>query len=441
MVAMVGCADAPATNDTPPADTGTDNTPADTTPDDTGSDTSEPATGGLIELRLLTAQIGENAEAEWLAKTVSDFNARYEGQIRVNIDGVAGDAVEQKLRTDAASDTMPDIFVLNADSARFNLIADSGRATDLMPFMEADSALWNRIDRESAAAYTDANGQLLGLPYAKAFVGIFYNHELFSDAGIAFPTTWDAFMSACEALKDSGVAPLALQTADNAWTSMLLMSSMLGTTDAGKAWLSTPAEDKDFTAQVFVDAVAKMQVMLAEYTTLDAVGANYAVAANNFLNGQAAMIANGPWMIGDFSNPDNALPGFENMVSYAIAPGNGIIQMENIAYAIGSKTDENREAAFKFLQFLAEDEVYAGFLNASGNSPCFTLDISLLELDSISEPFIPQAMNAQFKYDHFAANVKPAVGDALAQLFPDLASGAMTPEDFAAEMQEISDRN
>ena len=42
--------------------------------------------------------------------------------------------------------------------------------------------------------------------------------------------------------------------------------------------------------------------MYQNYTTQDAIGGKYENAANNFLAGQTAMLANGPWMIGDFSD-------------------------------------------------------------------------------------------------------------------------------------------
>jgi len=334
------------------------------------------------------------------------------------------------------------LFMLNADAARFTLMADSGRVVNLLPYFETDPELWGRIDKTSAAAYTDKDGNLLGLPYAKGFVGIFYNSELFDAAGVTeFSTTWDDFFVACEKILESGVAPIALMTAENSWTTMLMISHILGTSEAGRAWLSHTPETADFRDPVFVEAAEMIQTLLAKYTTLDAIGANYAVAANNFLNGKAAMIANGPWMIGDFSNPETAMPGLDQHVVYALAPGNGVISMENIAYAVGSKDPEKAEAAFKFLQYMATDEVYARFLNVSGNAPCFLLDTSLLELDPINEPLVTAAVATDVKYTLFSNSIKPAVNDGLGQLLPDLASGAFTPEEFANRMQEISDNN
>lgn len=398
--------------------------------------------GEVIELRWLSSQIGEQSEAAWFAETVDGFNKEYEGRIHINVDGVAGEAITEKLNTDAATDTMPDLFMLNADAARFAQIANSGKAADIMPYMEQNSELWDRVDKDSAATYTDSEGHLLGLPYGKNYLGIYYNKELFTQAGISeFPTTWDDFFAACDKLKAINVTPIALMTGENSWTTMLTLSHLIGTEPGGTEWLKYTPETVKFNEPAFVSAAEKLQKMLAEYTSSDAIGATYAVCANNFLNGKAAMIANGPWMTGDFSNPEVALEGLDQQVGYALAPLGGVIQAENIAYGIGSKTPEKIEASFEVLKYLARPEVYAGFLNASSNSPCIDLDTSLLSMSSIITDFLPDAMASETRYGQFSNCVNAAVNDGLAQLLPDLASGAISPEEFADGLQSISDKN
>ncbi|MGE5598961.1 MAG: ABC transporter substrate-binding protein [Bacteroidota bacterium] len=397
-----------------------------------------------VELRFLSLQVGVHPEAPWLQKTVKDFNALHQSKIKVIIDGVAGDeACWEKLRTDAAADTMPDLFMLKADRSEFNVLAKSGRVVDLHPYLAADKK-WKAkfTDETSLATYTD-NKKLLGVPYAKAYVGIFYNKDLFAKAGIdAFPATWDDFFAACERLKKAGITPIALMTGENAWCTALMLANLIGTSPEGQKWLqeSKPATIK-FTTPVFINAVKRLQTLLNQYTTLDAVGAGYGIAANNFLQSKAAMIANGPWMIGSFSDPKSAPAGFDKSVAYALAPGNGVIAMENIAYASGSKTKAKRDAAVEFLKYLTTDSVYTSYLSLSGNAPCFETDLSKIMYPAINQAFIPQAAKAKFKYSIFPNYVKPAVIDALAQFLPGLADKSMSAEEFARRLQDISDKN
>lgn len=398
--------------------------------------------GEVIELRWLSSQIGEQGEAEWFAETVDGFNKEYEGRIHINVDGVAGEAAVEKLNSDAATGTMPDLFMLNADAARFAQIANSGQAVDLMPYMEANPELWDSIDKDSAATYTDKDGKLLGMPYGKNYLGFFYNKDLFSQAGISeFPTTWEEFYDACEKLKAIDVIPIALMTGENSWTTMLTLSHLIGATEGGTDWLKYTPQTVQFNEPAFVTAVGELQKILMDYTSADAVGATYAVCANNFLNGKAAIIANGPWMTADFDNPEVAMEGLGENVAYAPAPGGGVIQAENIAYGIGSKEPEKIEAAFEVLKYLARPEVYAGFLEASSNSPCIDIDTSTLDMSPIITDFLPGAMESENKYGQFSNCVNAAVNNGLSQLLPDLASGAITPEEFANGLQEISDSN
>lgn len=406
----------------------------------TGTTSSSPAQE--VDLRWLSALVGDAAEAQWFSTTVNQFNADHAGSIKINIDGVAGEAVNDKLKTDAAGNTMPDLFTLNADAARFNLIADSGRAVDLMPYMTANPDLWSGVDKDSAAAYTDSQGHLLGLPYTKSYIGLYYNQALLTAAGVtSIPTTWDEFTAACDKLKASGVAPIAFMTGENSWTTMLMLSHLIGAETGGAAWLKSTPDTVNFNDPAFVNAVGKLQTLMKNYSTPDAIGATYAVAASSFENGQAAIIANGPWMAADFSNPDVSMAGLNKDVVYEPAPGGGVIQAENYAFGIGSKDKASSDAAFEVLKYMMTPNVYSQYLNITGGSPTFTVDQSLLKLDPIIGAFQPQALASTLRYGEFANSVKQACIDALGQLLPDLAAGTMTPQQFASQMQSISDSN
>ena len=118
---------------------------------------------------------------------------------------------------------------------------------------------------------------------------------------------------------------------------MLMLTFALGSTEEGQKWLmeSTP-DTADFTDPTVIEAIGKVQKMLGEYATPDAVGASSAVAQNNFLNGQAAIISNGPWMITQINSTDTAMEGLSENVKYAVGPNNSVCRVENMAYGIGS---------------------------------------------------------------------------------------------------------
>lgn len=146
--------------------------------------------------------------------------------------------------------------------------------------------------------------------------------ELFDQAGIQPATTWKSFLTTATNCWLQAITPLAMDTADGAWVSMLLMGAMVATSgDEGLEFMNTKYPT-DYNIEPVVNAVAEMQKWYQNYTTLDAVGGAYENAANNFFSGNVAMICNGPWMIGDFSDTSKTPDGFDQNVGVAAYPGN-----------------------------------------------------------------------------------------------------------------------
>ncbi len=109
--------------------------------------------------------------------------------------------------------------------------------------------------------------------------------DMLKQAGVSeVPKTWDEYFDTCQKLKDKGIAPNALMTGENSWTTMLMLTFALGSTEEGQKWLmeSTP-DTADFTDPTVIEAIGKVQKMLGEYATPDAVGASSAVAQTTSL--------------------------------------------------------------------------------------------------------------------------------------------------------------
>ena len=62
---------------------------------------------------------------------------------------------------------------------------------------------------EQACTY---RGRRCLLPLAQSYIGFFYNMAVFTEAGLAPPTTWVEFLAACRALRGRGINPIALGT-------------------------------------------------------------------------------------------------------------------------------------------------------------------------------------------------------------------------------------
>ena len=172
-------------------------------------------------------------------------------------------------------------------------------------------------------------------------MGYFYNKDMFAQVGISPAKTWDEFFSNCEKLSAAGITPMSMDTADSGWVTSLWLMALVGTDGSTGNAFANQMSPKDYSLPKFVKAVENIQTMYLNYTTSDAVGGAYESAANSFLTGQTAMIANGPWMISDFEDDTKADAGFIDKVGAAIFPGNGVFDSVPIGYFVCAK-DKDR---------------------------------------------------------------------------------------------------
>ena len=92
-------------------------------------------------------------------------------------------------------------------------------------------------------------------------------------------------------------------TSENAWTSALMLSALVGNEEGGAKLLQDSVKDKlwDYTEEPFVKGVEKLQTLLQKNASANTLGAAYADAANAFMSNKAAVIPNGSWMVSEFN--------------------------------------------------------------------------------------------------------------------------------------------
>ena len=263
----------------------------------------------------------------------------------------------------ASANNLPGIVDNLAEEAAFGeSLMNSGRLMDLKPFFDKDPNWQKYVFAESVKYNTNKDGKMFTAPLSgDTYVGIFYNKEYFQKAGIAqFPKTWADFWTACEKLKAVGITPIALHTTETGWCTNLMLTTYLGATSPqGKAFMSIKYPTDQFTSPPYLDAV-KMLKRLYQYTTSDAIGGTYALAANHFSKGDTAMIPNGPWMIDSFSDTQYAPEGFDQKVGYSRYPGEMMISNLGLAYGDAVSMDvppDVREAAVEWLKFNATPDI------------------------------------------------------------------------------------
>ena len=416
-----------------------------TSDEDTSGDTSGESTGEEIVINYPTFQIGTNTAAPVVEELVNRFNEEYAGQYRIEIEEVPGDAnYAERIQVQISFGSLPPV-VYGAGYNLLDLALEADLVVDLTDAVNADPEWAAMYDNDAWQAANCRDGKIYASSSEGQLIGYFYNKELFEQVGISPATTWEEFFDNCDKLLAAGITPLAMDTADGAWVAMLLMGAVVATSgDEGLEFMNTKYPT-DYNIQPVVDAVAQMQEWYQNYTTLDAVGGAYENAANNFFSGNVAMICNGPWMIGDFSDTTMAPEGFDENVGVATYPG-GFVYDAPIEGMFVTKQDDPalEEAAIAMVKFFTSAEAQTLALEMQGMVPAAST-VEITDTATTNFPllgdFLNQASECTLRSNTFTGNMVPGLQDLFSAELPNLANGTYTAEEFCQILTDFATEN
>lgn len=398
---------------------------------------------GEIIIEFPHYYVGTDPHAKWFDEVVNDFNNKHKGKIKVVTEEIAGEQnYVDKMKLLLQSNDMPDIGM--PPLGLLDLAVESGKAVDLTPYLDADPEFKEQFNPASLEVST-FDGKVHGLPSFRSMMGYYYNIELFEEAGITEPAaTWDELFTHFEKLKEANITPVSMDTAETGWLTSLWFNAMIGSSGPDGSEFMNTYFPTDFNKPYIVDSLAKIQTMLKEYTTKDAVGAKYDTAAMHFLNGDTAMIANGPWMIGDFSDPDMAKEGLDQNIGVALFPGNTLFNTPEKGYYVLSQDKEHADAAVEFLKELVSPERQKELLLLKGelpDSPQVEITNDVKKKYPILADFLIETEKAENEILYYQETWFNNVQDEVSNIYPALANDQLTPEEAAQKLTEAAQKN
>ncbi len=402
-----------------------------------GDDGSEVAAGGEIVITCepcaLTPTAGDTF-GRYRKELTAAFNQKYKGRYRVeskpyvhtNLDAESAAHYQRQ----AATDTLPDLFI--EASPTVQALARTGKLFDFADALERDPAWRETFKPDVFTSLTDADGHVWGVPEQVDTVGIFYNKKLFQKAGItAFPTTWDELTTAAARLESAGVIPFAM---DGDWVTQLWWANLIGTTPGGADFLKEGIKNGEYAGNpTVVQATEQLKSLHTDgFVNSDAFTGDYDRAAQPFLGGQAAMIANGPWMIPD-------IEGAKVDAGYAASPGDGLIVFSGAGWASGAKDDASREAVVEFNRFrTSQEQVFRKAVVTGGYWPT-TFEptaAQLKQLEPLAVRLVQQASQVTYTYPHAKFAAPLAFHTAWINQWPAYVQGKLSTEDFLGKLSD-----
>ncbi len=308
-----------------------------------GCTAGDPGDGGPVEIDYFNFTAGADHEDK-LARIVEAFEEE-NPDITVNVTNAAFEDYFTQLKTQIAGNTAPDTFELNYEN--FVSFAASGALLDLEAQI-GDGGI------DPAAFYPKAydaftyDGIQYGLPESFSVVVLYYNKDLFDQAGVEYPTedwTWDDEQEAAEAIRALGDDIYGVYQPVQFFEFYKVLAQ------SGGEFFDDDLTEATFNSPEGVEAaewlVEKVGTTMPTDAQRDGRGDDLL-----FMDGKVGMWHTGIWMFGLLTD------GMEGDWDIAVEPGNTQRASHFFANAaVASASTQHPEEAAKWLQFLAASEV------------------------------------------------------------------------------------
>ncbi|WP_308637524.1 extracellular solute-binding protein [Paenibacillus silvisoli] len=217
--------------------------------------------------------------------------------VKIELDSLNTDQQKLKLKTQAASKEVPDITIVNP-SAQMKPFVDAGLFAPLNEMIDQNGL--KDTFQKGLLDYYSFDGNVYALPDGNNIEVVYYNKDLFAQAGItAPPATYEEFIEDVKALRAKNITPIAIGEKDS-WTGSFLFMNVLLRTNGGPGFLQDVLDGKkQFTDPAFTEAVSKFQDLIqAKAFNEGATSVDYNTGGNLFKTGKAAMMIMGTWETG-----------------------------------------------------------------------------------------------------------------------------------------------
>ena len=208
--------------------------------------------------------------------------------VKVELIQESDDSVKGKTKALVASNSLPDIYFTWTGSWGENFVRGN-RAVDLTQVIGPDTE-WGKKLANAAVSAFQYNGKLYGIPlYLDAkFMG--YSKPLFEKAGVSEPKSFDELLSACAALRKSGVTPISFGNKEG-WPAVHYAGQLLAY-NVPQAILEKDFKPAtaDYSDPGYVVSLTQFKQLIDECS--DGAGTNgssYASALQQFSNAKSAM--------------------------------------------------------------------------------------------------------------------------------------------------------
>ncbi len=306
---------------------------------------------------------GDSSELANQIKLVDTFNAAHP-DIHVSVSVSDWTAYWDKLQTGLAGGDAPDVFAM--DGPLFPDYQSRDVLLDLAPYIARDSFDLTTLADAGVAHFTTSDGQF-GLPRDLNVVALYYNKAMFDAAGIAYPDdtwTWDTLIDVGKQLtKDTNGDGqpdqwgFYTETTDmeNYWSSLVWQN--------GGEIISPDHSQTLLGSDQAVGGIQQLQDLIYTHKIMPTPDL-FVQTGDAFEQGQAAMEANGSWLV-----PTHLAAGIDLGIAKLPAGPAGHATSVNPTGVVVAKSTGEPDAAWEFVKYLVGPEAQTQLMQLKAAVP------------------------------------------------------------------------
>ncbi len=379
---------------------------------------------------------------------MEELARQYEAEnpgVKIELPTLENEAFKAKLTTLLQSADAPDIFH-SWGGGVFYEQAKAGVLRDVTDVIS--QAAKDEIGTAGVAAFTAPDGKVYGLARDVSEVVLWYNKDLFNQAGVdpASMSTWEGFLAGVQKFKDAGITPIAVGAKDK-WPAHFWWSKLVVRL-AGQDGFNAAArgEGDGFAGEDFVKAGEYfLQLAQLEPWQPGFLAAGYGDASGYFGDGKAAMHLMGDW---DYQTQRDSSASKNGLSDEQL----GILPFPTIEGGKGDPTDTLGGIGGYLFSKSASDEAvkFLEWYNSKTQQEKFAAQSYYIPLakgaaDNMTNPFKVQVAKniggAHWHANFFDQALGPNVGGVVNDVSAELAANAISAQEAAEMVKEAVDES
>ena len=377
----------------------------------------------------------EESQKEYWQDLADRFMAE-NPNVTIEITVMENENFKAKMTTVMQTGEVPDLFQ-SWGGGTMNAQVEAGLLKDITEQL-AEDGFADTISAGALGVYS-YEGKNYGVPRDMGMVGVFYNTELFDQAGVTAPiATFSDLLDAVDTFNDAGITPIAEGGGDK-WPAAFSWEYLATRIGGEAAFKAAYDRTGSFTDEPFIEAGNKLIELVDADAYQDGfLGATWGDAATAMGNGEAAMNCMGQWGPGSYKENSADGTGLEGKLGWfkfpeveggagrptdALGGGNGFV--------VGKDAPDE---AVDFLKFMLSVE-------EQNTQTEMGMGVPVVKGATVEDPVLKQIVEGrdeaeylQLYYDQY---LPPATGGVVNDAVQAILAKSMTPEE-ACQMIEDS---